>query len=110
MSASATSTSPPGRTWIQRGCLRPLANGLTLSPGAATGVDPCDHPFAVGILRVGTPPWGLGGGIVGLPPKVGWGAPCERRSQIAVAPTAMASRETTSDKPIATLPRAPRLP
>ena len=51
-------------------------------------------------------PWGLAGGIVGLPPKVGWGAPCDRRNQIAVSPTSSAIRETTSDKAIATLPRA----
>ena len=28
------------------------------------------------------PPWGLAGGIVGLPPKVGWGVPPDRRNQI----------------------------
>ena len=52
-------------------------------------------------------PCGFAAGIAGLRRKLGWGAPCDRRNQIAVSPTSSANRETTSDKAIATLP--PRL-
>ena len=65
LSASATSTSPLGSTWIQRGCLRPAAKALTLSPGAATGVWPGAQPLAVGILSVGMAPCGFAAGIAG---------------------------------------------
>ena len=45
-----------GQHVIQRGCFRPVANALTLSPGAATGFCPSVHPLAVGILSVGICP------------------------------------------------------
>src|SRR5437016_3371874 len=85
-SASAVSTSPFGSTWIQRGCLRPAANALTLSPGAATGVRPGAQPWAVGILSVGMLPCGFAGGIVGALPTAGtcW-PPCSRRHAEDVA-------------------------
>ena len=54
-------------------------------------------------------PCGFAGGIAGLPPKAGFGAPCERRIQIAAAPTSSASRETTSDRPIAILSKLARM-
>src|SRR4029077_8851333 len=69
--ASAVSTSPLGSSCIQRGCLRPAANALTLSPGAAIGVCPCAQPLAVGILSVGMLPWGFAGGIAGVLPNAG---------------------------------------
>ena len=71
VSASATRTSPLGSTWIQRGCLRPVANALTLSPGAATGVCPGAHPLAVGIFSVGRLPCGFAAGIAGALPMAG---------------------------------------
>src|SRR5690606_30443686 len=84
--ASATSTSPVGSTWIQRGCFRPAANALTLSPEAAVGVWPWDHPLAVGIFRVGMP-CDLAAGITGALPKAGLGSPSFRcRTRIATAP------------------------
>ena len=69
-----------GSTWIQRGCFRPVANALTLSPGAATGICPSLHPLAVGILSVGRLPCGFAAGTTGALPQAGSGAaPCSRR-------------------------------
>ena len=45
ISASAVSTSPFGSTQIHRGCLRPVAKALTLSPAAAFGVWPAGQPL-----------------------------------------------------------------
>src|SRR6185369_7895352 len=100
--ASATVTSPLGSTWIQRGCLRPVAaKALTLSPGAATGVCPGDQPLAVGIFSVGMLPCGLAVGIAGLLPTAGSeGTPCSRRQAIAVAPTCATTRANMSEKPM----------
>ena len=82
------STSPLGSTWIQRGCSRPVANALTFSPGAATGVCPWAHPWAVGILSVGMLPCGLAAGIAGALPQAGSGAPpVSRRDSSAAPPT-----------------------
>ena len=59
---------------------RPVANALTLSPGAATGVCPSVHPLAVGILSVGMLPCGFAAGIAGALPQAGsCAAPCSRR-------------------------------
>ena len=68
-SASAASTSPFGRTQIHRGCLRPVAKALTLSPGATVGAFPAASLCAVGILSVGRLPCGLAAGMAGLAPK-----------------------------------------
>src|ERR1700691_2220578 len=96
---SATSTSPLGSTWIQRGCARPVANALTLSPGAATGVCPCAHPWAVGILRVGILPCGLACGIAGALPHAGSGEPCVNwRDTRAAPPITATTRANTSVK------------
>src|SRR5512134_3665341 len=104
-SASATVTSPLGSRWIQRGCLRPVANALTLSPGAATGVCPGAHPLAVGILSVGMLPCGLAAGIAGLLPTAGSeGLPCSLRQRIAAPPTSATMRANMSDNPIASPP------
>ncbi len=62
--------APLGSTWIQRGCFKPVANALTLSPGAATGIRPSLHPLAVGILSVGIP-CGLAAGTTGALPQAG---------------------------------------
>src|SRR5579863_8164675 len=96
---SAISTSPFGSTLIQRGCLSPVANALTLRPGAANGVWPSDHPLAVGILSVGMAPCGLAAGIAGLLPQAGSGEPCvSRRNCNAVPPTTATTREKTAEK------------
>src|SRR4051812_35618346 len=104
LSASATSTSPFGRAWIQRGCFRPAAKALTWSPGAATGVCPAAHPFAVGIFSVGMLPWGFAGGIAGVLPKAGaFGPSCRCRKWIAPAPTSATTRAKMPDKLISVL-------
>src|ERR1700733_10103702 len=96
---SATSTSPLGNTWIHRGCLRPIANALTLSPGAATGVCPTVQPWAVGILSVGILPCGLASGIVGAAPHAGSGEPCVNcRDTRAAPPTSATTRENAAEK------------
>src|SRR5277367_2862349 len=96
---SATRTSPLGSTWIQRGCARPVANALTLSPGAATGVCPGAHPWAVGILRVGILPCGLASGIAGALPHAGSGDPwVSCRDTRAAPPTTATTRAKTSEK------------
>src|SRR5829696_6003745 len=66
---SATSTSPLGRTYSQRGCDRSLANARTVIPFATVGVAPSVHPtaratFTTGIHEV------RGGGSVGFGPMV----------------------------------------
>src|SRR5262249_4859085 len=95
-------TSPLGSRWIQRGCLRPAAKALTLSPGAATGVWPAVHPRAVGILSVGMLPCGLAAGITGALPRAGvLGVPCSRRQNTVPAPTSATPRAKTSEKLIA---------
>src|SRR5262249_60004010 len=88
---SAISTSPLGSTSIQRGWSRPLANELTLSPGAATGVCPSLHPRAVGIFSVGMPPCGLPAGIVGVLPHAGSGEPLVTRRICSPAPPTRAT-------------------
>src|SRR3989442_9000313 len=108
-SASATVTSPLGSTWIQRGCLRPVANALTLSPGAAIGICPWAHPLAVGILSVGMLPCGFAAGIAGVLPTAGLCAPpCSRRHAIAAAPISATMRAKIPDKLIALLPLVAR--
>ena len=96
---SATSTSPLGNAWIHRGCFRPVANALTLSPGAATGVCPSVQPLAVGILSVGMLPCGLASGIVGAEPHAGSGEPCVNRRIWSAAPPIRATpRAKTVEK------------
>jgi hypothetical protein len=51
---SATSTSPFGITYNQRGWSRPPATALTMSPVAGFGGAPPGHPFASAMLMVGT--------------------------------------------------------
>src|SRR5688572_25030394 len=102
--ASAARTSPLGSTWSQRGCLRPVANALTLSPGAATGVCPSVQPLAVGVLSVGMPPCDLAAGIAGAPPQAGSSAPPCRRHRIAPAPISATIRPKAPDRLIALLP------
>src|ERR1700675_3219291 len=96
---SATRTSPLGSTLIQRGCFRPVANALTLSPGAATGFCPPLHPLAVGILSVGILPCGFAVGTTGALPQAGAGAaPCNRRQNSAAAPISAPSRAKIPEK------------
>ena len=90
---SATSTSPFGSTWIQRGCLSPDANALTLRPGAAIGVWPSLHPLAVGIFSVGMAPCDFAAGIIGALPKAGTGVPpCMRRNSTVTSPISATPR------------------
>src|SRR5882724_3980642 len=97
-SASATVTSPLGSTLIQRGCFRPVANALTLRPGAATGVCPSVHPLAVGILSVGMLPWAFAAGTTGELPQAGSGAvPYDRRQSSAAAPISATMRAKIPD-------------
>ncbi len=88
-----------GSTLIQRGCFRPVANALTLSPGAATGVCPSVQPLAVGILSVGMLPCGFAAGTTGALPQAGSGAPpCSRRHSSAAAPISATIRAKIPDK------------
>ena len=87
-----------GSTWIQRGCFRPVANALTLSPGAATGFCPSVQPLAVGILSVGRLPCGFAAGTTGALPQAGSGAePCSRRHRSATAPISATIRAKMPD-------------
>jgi len=96
---SATSTSRLGSTWIQRGWSRPAANGLTVRPGAATGVCPRVQPWAVGILSVGIRPCGFAVGIVGELPQAGSCAPSvSRRDRSAAPPISATTRAKMSEK------------
>src|SRR6266567_4681867 len=99
-------TSPLGSRLIQRGCLRPVAKALTLSPGAATGVWPGVQPLAVGILSVGMLPCGFAAGITGALPRAGvFGVPCSRRHDTVAAPISATPRAKMSEKLILMLPR-----
>ena len=64
---SATSTSPFGSTYNQRGWSSPLANACTCRPAAGTGARPSLQPWAGAILTVGTKV-GTGSGKTGLGP------------------------------------------
>src|SRR5882724_274001 len=64
---SATSTSPLGNTYSQRGCARPVANAVTVSPAAGTGWPPGGQPFAGATYKVGSSDFS-GGGICGFGP------------------------------------------
>ena len=50
---SATRTSPLGSTWIQRGCSKPTAKGVTAKPGMGVGITPWGQPTAGAMLTVG---------------------------------------------------------
>src|SRR5690242_21602755 len=52
-SVSATSTSPFGSTYTQRGCWRFAAKASTASPGAGAGFPPDGQPFAGATFTVG---------------------------------------------------------
>ena len=81
---SATSTSPPGSVYSQRGCERPEAKAATVSPLAGTGASPAFQPMASAILTVGTSIV-LGAGNTGL-------APCPAATcKLAVSPQAASS-------------------
>src|ERR1700748_1912328 len=96
---AAMRTSPLGSTLIQRGCFRPVANALTLSPGAATGICPSVHPLAVGIFSVGIAPCGFAAGTTGALPQAGSGeTPCDRRHRTAAAPISATIRAKMPDK------------
>src|SRR5687768_14527260 len=64
---SATSTSPFGNTWSQRGCSSLSAYAATLSPAAAIGVVPAGQPTALATLTTGISDV-RGGGSCGLEP------------------------------------------
>ena len=93
------STSPLGRTLIQRGWSRSVANALTFSPGAAVGVSPSLHPWAVGILSVGRAPCGFASGITGALPQAGFcAASCIRRHISAAPPISATIRAKMPEK------------
>ena len=50
---SATSTSPLGRTWTQRGWSRPVASAVTARPAMGKGITPAGQPTAGAIFTVG---------------------------------------------------------
>ena len=50
---SATSTSPLGRRYSQRGWSSPVAKAATRSPAAAVGVCPCAQPIGLAVFTVG---------------------------------------------------------
>lgn len=64
---SATSTSPLGNTYIQRGWSNPRANAITRRPGAASGQTPTGQPSAGAMFKVGSSEF-VGAGIVGCAP------------------------------------------
>ncbi|MCY1353630.1 hypothetical protein D9M69_399760 [compost metagenome] len=64
---SATSTSPLGSTYSQRGWSSPPAKALTWVPVAATGLPPSGQPTAGAMLTVGNSVL-LGGGSFGFGP------------------------------------------
>jgi hypothetical protein len=64
---SATSTSPLGSTYTQRGCSRPRAKAVTRVPGPALGCAPAGQPLAGAMSTVGIRE-GLGGGSCGSGP------------------------------------------
>src|SRR5829696_1842964 len=66
-SVSATSTSPLGRTYSQRGCSRAPPKSLTLSPAAGVGICPAAQPSALATLTVGSNDL-LGAGSRGVGP------------------------------------------
>ena len=92
---SATSTSPLGRTSIQRGWSSPEAKALTASPGAVSGTWPGSHPLAVGIFSV-MMPCRLASGMVGaVPTACTLGAP-NRLIATIVPPTTAVARARKS--------------
>ena len=64
---SATSTSPFGSTYSQRGCASPCANAFTVMPDATFGLAPAGQPRAVAISTVGISDF-FGAGSVGVGP------------------------------------------
>src|SRR6185295_7876923 len=76
---SATSTSPLGRTYSQRGWSRSLANACTANPAAGDGFAPAGQPLAVATCMVGKSVW-CGAG------SVGWGPIPACTGNVAVSP------------------------
>src|SRR5689334_8166339 len=64
---SATSTSPFGSTYNQRGWSSPLAKAVTASPAAGFGLSPPVQPLATAMLTVGSSV-SVGSGIGGFAP------------------------------------------
>src|SRR6201999_4355309 len=58
--ASATRTSPFGKTYSHRGFVRPSAKRCTVNPGGAVGVAPTDHLPTVENLIVSAEELGCG--------------------------------------------------
>src|SRR6185369_16241958 len=50
---SATSTSPLGSVYTQRGCVRPVAKAFTSTPCGAVGLPPSGQPFASATCTTG---------------------------------------------------------
>src|SRR6185436_11556612 len=66
---SATSTSPLGSVYTQRGCDRPVANALTATPSAGVGFMPGGQPLASATCTTGMVCL-FGSGSCGLGPTV----------------------------------------
>src|SRR5688572_31764414 len=81
LALSATSTSPLGSTYSQRGCFRSFANADTDVPGAATGLAPSGQPLAGAMSTVGISVL-LGAGSLGSGPT-----PAEN-GRVAISPHA----------------------
>src|SRR5687767_1108189 len=76
---SATSTSPFGSTYTQRGWSSPFANGATCVPAAATGFTPSGQPLAGAMRTVGIGDF-VGSGREGSGPVPAW------NGSLAIAP------------------------
>ena len=97
---SATSTSPFGSTWSQRGWSSPWAKAATASPGAGTGASPAAQPSAGAMSTVGRSPC-RGSGRAGSGPT-----PAAKGSPSRPPQAARASVRAT---PRRARPRVPRL-
>ena len=90
---SATSTSPFGNTYSQRGCASPCANAFTVIPDATFGLAPAGQPRAVAISTVGISDF-FGAGNVGLgpmPDSTGRSAFSRQAPTASVSPNATVS-------------------
>src|SRR5688572_14987551 len=87
---SATSTSPFGSVYTQRGCASPLAKAVTVTPAGAVGFMPGGQPLASATCTVGTVCLS-GLGRLGFGPTVVTGDAAGPRSEV---PTLQAVRDS----------------
>ena len=88
---SATSTSPFGKVYNQRGCSRPVAKAFTWTPAGAVGFRSGGQPLASAICTTGMV-FFSGSGRAGFAPTVDVGEGAGARS---VGPTLQATRANT---------------